>query len=216
MKNKLILSLLIACGVLFSTNAQAQGDQGEQVFTLDAGFSVTGGLIKAVFDDNPTFDSTGTLVPGGSSVSGGPAIVLGWDMGLSERWSIGAIVTTQGWSGDAANSFINSDGNWVDETVNFKLRRNNVSICPKIHYGNGDNVDLYSGLRVGYVFWNSSIESNDPAYNLLEDFASGGRVNFGLTLFGGRFYVNDNLGLNFELNMGAPFLFGAGLNWKLT
>ncbi len=215
MKNKLILSLLIAFGVSFSTSVKAQSDQGEQVLTLHAGFSVTGGLIKAVFSDRIAYDSNGSLISDGSTVKGGPAIVFGYDIGLSERWSIGAIFSTQGWSGDFSNSYIDGDFNWVDESVNFKLRRSNFSICPKIHYGNGDNIDLYSGLRVGYVFWGSSIESEDPGLILLDAYTSGGRINAGLTLFGARFYVNDNLGINMELNMGAPYLFGVGFNWKL-
>lgn len=215
MKNKLILSLLVACAALFSTTANAQQDEGEQVFTLNAGFSVTGGIIKAVFTDEITVDSNGNFVSAESAVKGGPAIVFGYDFGLSERWSIGAILTTQSWSGDYNNSFINNDGNWEDEVIDFKLRRSNFSICPKIHYGNGDNIDLYSGARIGYVFWGSKIESDDPAFTLLDDFASGGRLNFGLTAFGGRFYLNDNLGVNFELNLGAPYLFGAGAVWKL-
>ncbi|MFT5723101.1 MAG: opacity protein-like surface antigen [Bacteroidia bacterium] len=212
---KLLKVIVFAVALLSYTMSNAQGSQGESVLTLHAGFSVTGGLIKAVFNDDIFLDSNGVSQTGTSSVSGGPAIVLGYDFGLSDRWSIGAILTNQSWKGDGSNSFINSSGNVQDEVVTFKLNRSNFSLTPKIHYGNGDNVDLYSGVRIGYVFWGGSIESADPDYNGLGDFDGIGRVNIGLTAFGGRFYFNDHFGASFELNLGAPNILGLGLNYKL-
>jgi len=213
MKNKLILPIMIAVACLcFSSTANAQGDAGEHVFTLDAGFSVTGGLIEAVFETG--IDSNGNVT--NNPINGGPAIVLGYDFGLSERWSIGAILTTQGWSGTDQNTYFDANNNTVTEEISFNLRRNNFSIVPRLHYGNGDNIDLYSGIRIGYVFWTSKIESNDPAYSILDDYASGvGRLNVGIVPFGARFYVTDNIGINFETALGAPYMFGAGLNYKI-
>lgn len=219
MKKTFIISALAVLGlVLFSSNqASAQSESGQSVLSLHTGFSVTGGLIKAVFDSDIDMTDTSSGMTTGylnSSVTGGPAIVAGWDLGLSERWSIGFIASTQGWSGDASYSYLDENNALVNENLTFNLRRNNVSFCPKIHYGNGDNVDLYSGIRIGYVFWSSSWETNDPDFDDFSNF-NAGRPNIGLTAFGGRFYFNDNFGASFELNLGAPNILGLGLNYKL-
>ena len=70
---KLLKFGAFAVALLSFSMANAQGSQGENVFTLHAGFSVTGGLIKAVFTDAEYIDSTGTVQTGTSSVKGGPA-----------------------------------------------------------------------------------------------------------------------------------------------
>lgn len=211
-KSILTLILLITSMVILTPNANAQRESGESVITVDAGFSVVAGLIKAVFNGETITDSaqTGSFT---GKVSGGPAIVFGYDYGLSERWSIGALVSTQGFNGNANWTYIENN-KLVRDEFDFTLRRSNFSISPKIHYGS-DKVDLYTGLRVGYLLWTSKINSADPNFDELDEFAKGGRPTIGLTAIGGRIYATDELAVHFELNLGAPNILGLGLSYTL-
>ena len=77
--------------VILTPKANAQRESGESIITVDAGFSVVGGLIKAIFNGKTFTDSSQTESNSGK-ITGGPAVVLGYDYGLSKRWSIGALV----------------------------------------------------------------------------------------------------------------------------
>ena len=219
MKKLILSTLMVGVAMLLTPNtSHAQENSGESVFTLQAGFSVTGGIIKAVNNVDawsPSDTASGAF--GGTTsadVIGGPAIGVGFDFGLSRRWSIGVLASTQGWAGELGYSYFDDNDNLVDENISMSLRRSSVNLTPKIHYGNGDNIDLYSGVRLGYLFWNGSVESSDPDFDEVDvNFVS--RPTFSLIAFGGRFYMTDNIAVNFELAMGSPYLFGIGANYKL-
>ncbi len=149
-----------------------------------------------------------------SSVSGGRALLLGFDYGLSSRWSLGGFVSTQRRHGSTEFSYEDQSSSIQTETVKFNLRRNSIGFTPKLHYGNKERFDLYSGVRLGWLFWVNSIESESGKFDLFDDIITS-RPFFGLTAFGARVYPTENIGLNFELNLGAPNIIGFGAVVKL-
>lgn len=224
LKNKIMRKNITLCllttilSFFVALKSSAQETAGESVFTLHAGLSSTGGVFKLA--NSAAWKATDTIDGGrrggitSADISGGPAIVVGYDFGLSRRWSIGVIATTQSWKGQFDYAYFNANETLIEETVDVKLRRNNISLTPRIHYGNGGKIDLYSGLRLGAMFWQGSIDVSDPNFNELP-IPFFFRPNLSLIPFGGRFYINDNIAISFELGMGAPYVFGIGGNYKL-
>lgn len=207
---KIIFTALIIGA--FSIITFAQNDKGEKVVGLNVGYSLTGGVIGAVGDADVSGD---TFSVGSINVSTMPAISGTFDFGIGEKFSLGALVSFQGFSGEVNDySFTNANGQTQTESVDFSLNRLNFSIVPRFHYGvKSDNVDLYSGLRLGYILWTGSINTTDESFDLFDSF-QGGRPNVGLILFGGRFYFTDEFGANFELAAGAPHIASVGLNYR--
>jgi hypothetical protein len=77
-----------------------------------------------------------------------------------------------------------------------------------------DKWDLYAGLGLGYYFWNTKLKDDDLG---TFDYSGSGNGGFSIGLHvGGRYFVNDNIGINLELGggtvlagatIGATFLF---------
>jgi hypothetical protein len=207
---KIVLLALIMGALSITTFAQRE--KGEMVAGLNIGYSLTGGLINAVGDNDFSGDSIGV---GSVNVNAIPAISGTFDYGVGEKFSIGALVSFQSFSGEVNNyTYTDLQGQDRTESVDFGLTRLNFSIVPRFHYGvKSDNVDLYSGLRLGYIHWVGNINTTDENFDLLNSF-QGGRPNVGLILFGGRFYFTDEFGANFELAAGAPYIASVGLQYR--
>ncbi|MCB9252541.1 MAG: hypothetical protein H6605_08730 [Flavobacteriales bacterium] len=208
MKSKAII-LLVLLG-LFGYNSQAQNVKGQTVFTLDYGFvNFTKVAIIAAWD-----------LEEDATVKGAGPIVLGADYGLLDRLSVGVQFTTQGIKGTITDyNYVDAQNKIVFETFDYKLRRSQISVIPKFHYlVDNDKVDLYSGLRIGYLIWNKKFDSTDPdfpdsyAYSI-NDFTS--RPTVGIVAFGSRFYFTENFGANVEINIGAPYVICGGVVYKI-
>lgn len=202
-KIPLLLALFISVSVF------GQRDNGESVVGLNVGYSLTGGVIKGI--DNDLTDASEQ----NTNLNVLPAFSLTYDYGFSETISLGILLSLQSFSGDVENySYEDAQGTTVTENVSFGLVRSNISIAPKFHYKlESDNIDLYSGLRMGYIIWNGSAESTDPNFNQFDDF-SGGRFNFGIVPLGARFYFGENFGANFEVAIGAPYIGSVGAQYR--
>lgn len=206
------LNLLIIV-LLISATTFAQRESGEKVASLNIGYSLTGGVIKAL--GNADVTSTDSFGVGSIDMTTTPAISLAFDYGIGEVFSIGAMYSFQSFSGDIKDyTFIDTDGNTKTESVNFGLSRNNIALLPRFHYRiSNDNIDIYSGLRLGYLFWGGNATSTDPDFNEFDDF-QGGRINVGIVPIGGRFYFSDNIGANFEIALGAPYIASVGAQYR--
>lgn len=205
-----ILSLV--CFFTAREVSHAQTSTNEKVVTVDAGLSLVGGIIDVLIGSGEAIDTDTTnnyIEINNSEVSGGRALVVGFDYGISDRWSMGFFMSTQRRHGSTDFTFENDDNQIVTEKVNFNLRRNTIGFSPKIHYGASNRTDLYSGARAGVLFWNNTIESPSGNFDLFNDIVAV-RPIFSLTVFGVRFYPTDYVGLNFELNLGAPNIIGMG------
>jgi len=203
---------LVACISLHCVRANAQTSLGEKVITADAGLSLVGGAMDVIIGSGEEIDldtNNNFFEINNSTISGGRALVLSFDYGLSDRWSIGGFVSTQRRHGSTDFTYQNTDSQLMTEQVDFNLRRNTFGFTTKIHYGKSPRADLYSGARMGVLFWNKTIESNSGQFDVFDDLLQT-RPIFSLTVFGVRFYPTEQIGLNFELNLGAPNIIGLG------
>lgn len=210
MKRFLTISLffLIVPGKSILTFAQTTS--GESVITSDIGFSVVGAALKTFVDGKSFKDSFDRVTVG---INSKPAVVLSYDYGLSDMWSIGMVASSQQLYGDLDYAYtLNNE--LREGVVPYTMRRNNISFSTKVHYGGNERVDFYSGLRVGMIFWGINIDTNDDRLDVLTKFTFT-RPNFSFTALGGRAYLTDHIACHFEFNLGAPNLVGAGLSVKL-
>lgn len=197
-------------------NAKAQSFHNEKVVSLNVGYTIVGGLVRTVLRNHDNKDSMlaeDNSIFNNFEVTNTRAIILGFDYGISETWSLGGIIATQKWYGTADYQFKNIKGEDIQEEIDFTLRRSNISFCPKVHYGSSSHSDLYSGIRVGFLLWNNKIVTSDETFNKFSKLAIS-RPNFSFTVIGARVYVNNHIGANFEFNLGAPNVIGFGLNYK--
>jgi len=118
-----------------------------------------------------------------------------------------------------------------------KLTRANYSGRILYHYGNFKNVDIYSGVRIGYTMWSleASIHTPDidptvvipgvaeyldwlnvkiPGMDLDAPKLSMGFIAPQVVLFGCRYYFNDYIGINTELTVGSPHYISGGLSLR--
>jgi hypothetical protein len=206
MKNILTLSIL----VFSSFMSMAQREANEKVFSINIGRSFTAAIVNSV---GPFLQDSGILQ--GYSYNSRPNISITGDIGLSEKWSIGILLANQFFSGTLLGyTYPTFDGNVVTENVSYRMNRNNISLTPKFHYNlKSDKIDMYLGWRIGYVFWNNKFETTQLNFNPFG--LTFGRPNIGFVPFGVRLYASENLGGNFELAFGAPYIVSFGLQYRL-
>lgn len=210
MKNKIGLLFTLAL-FLFGSKSFSQTEKGQTVISASYGFSAVRGVVKTLW--------LADLIE--ASVNGIGTAAAGVDYGLTNKFSIGANYATQSISGTATNVdwFLFSDTSNHIETFNYAMRRTHISITPKIHYiTDNEKLDIYSGLRIGYVIWNKKFESKDPGfpenYNLAMNTLKN-RVSVGIIALGARYYFNPNFGASIELNVGPPYIFSIGAVYKI-
>ena len=139
-----------------------------------------------------------------------PTIALTYDFALTDNFSIGVAGAYQNVSGEFTNEYFDENLNLQNEVATTKVSRLNIALRPLFHYGNGDKLDLYSGLRVGYLIRNVKTETKDEALNVLDDL-DGNRFALGLVPFGMRYFFTDNLGVNMDIQVGTPYVVSGGI-----
>ncbi len=201
---------LITIAFLCSFGVFAQNEAGEKVLSLNIGYSLTGGLLNNLSSADATSGDFTSI-----ESSGTPAIAIAFDYGIGQVFSIGAMYSFQQFSGDIRDyNFTDLNGADRTESINYSLTRSNLSILPRLHYKlKTDKVDLYSGFRIGYIFWGTDIQTTDPSFDVLDGF-NGGRLNVGVVPIGTRFYFNENFGGNIELAIGAPYIASIGAQYR--
>lgn len=203
MKNLNLLAVIaIAVSLLFATEGKAQL-KGQSVAGFHIGQSLTGALVRSAED---------VLATGSVDIGGTPALQLAYDYGLTDWFSLGAAFSFQTFGFDYTGyEFVNSDNMLVTEDFTARTSRMTAALRPLFHYGNkGGKLDLYSGLRLQYVFWSGSNDSSDPTFEVA-DF-TGGRPGVGIIPFGLRYFFTDNIGAGVELMWGAPYLASINVN----
>lgn len=197
MKNKLfLLSLAVVC---MSSAVKAQNEEGQSVVTLGAGYSLVNNIVKSGLE---TYSDV--------NVKSVPTIALTYDYGLTDNFSLGVAAAYQSVSGEFTNTYFDNNLDLQTETAKSSFSRMNIAIRPLFHYGGSDKLDLYSGLRVGMLFRNSEVESEQENIDLFGDL-SGSRVSIGIVAFGMRYFVSDNIGINMDLQVGTPYIMSAGV-----
>lgn len=185
-----ILALFLSFGT-----ASAQTLSGESVISANAGFSLAGALFGLADID------------GNVDASAPPALQFSYDYAITEKLSLGGGLSYQKFGlaytdyGDAMEDF------------DVRLSRFNLALRGLFHYGGQEQVDMYSGLRLGLSNWSVKGGTSDPDYEPPK--ANGITIAPQLILFGIRAYVAGNLGLNAELGVGGPHFFTVGLNYRI-
>ncbi|MGB0850827.1 MAG: hypothetical protein ACPGTP_06240 [Bacteroidia bacterium] len=201
--------LLLAALSLY-LSSYSQTSSGEKVIGVHTGFSLTG----------VTFKGVGSLLSDSSNgqyeFSNLPAIAFSFDYGVSDQFSLGLLVSSQQFKGNIrGRTFRGLDDSLRIESFDFQLNRIYIGLSSKYHWPNqNEQLDLYSGLRGGFVFWSNEINTQDPFFDVLEEF-SGGRPTLAVVPIGGNYYFTDSFGANFELALGAPHVVSLGLQLKL-
>ena len=207
-KYYLFVSVLIIGSTSF-----AQHKKEQKLVSVRLGFSGTGLLIKAI--GKADLFSKDSFSVGNISTSKRPAISAAFDFSLTDRLSLGGIFSHQVFSGEI-NDYKGVVGGktFVINHIDFKLKRTYIGAIPKIHWAvKNEDFDFYSGVRVGYLLWTSDVNVNEHDFKALDAF-KGGRIALGIVPLGANLYLNQNLGLNAEISVGAPYIFGIGINYR--
>lgn len=220
---KRCLSLGIA--ICFTFGLFAQNDTYKHTFHVGAG--LTGiGLLLNLADDVDLADATFDLESEDITDASGrfmgnatPAIQFNYDYGLVKWLSLGAGVSYQRLGFDFTD-FNYTDGGGQSNQVgdlNIDANRLNLTLRTLFHYGNSDKIDMYSGFRLGITSWGLNVDASDPdVEDDLQTSPFAGIVPTGQIIpFALRAYLNENLGISFELGIGAPHAIALGVNYRM-
>lgn len=200
---KKFISIFTIC-ILFQflnvNNAKAQKETGQIAVGAGVGWSLTGGVVKLFSDGeinvSPVWNGT-------------------VDYGLTDNFSMGAAFGYQTFKLFFDNNqYVNNANILVSEDVKWTFSRMNIALRPLFHFGRNEDLDMYTGLRVGIIKWGDSHDSSDP--NFEDGYAITFQGTFGFqALFGMRVYFSDMIGMHFEAGLGAPFLIEGGISLRL-
>ena len=218
MKNYYTLLLLLV--LTFGGNQyKAQESQGE--FVVTAGAGVSGGVLIFKGLINVALQEEGLEKLRATPIINGMA-----DYAITDNFSMGAAYsynhlkwndnyTSVSYVYDSTNTVV-VDSTVTTQTGFVRFTRQNIGIRPLFHFGNGDDLDMYAGARLGFSMWNASYEYNDGANNSDSGITPKTSVFSVQALFGIRKYFNDNFGLNFEIGIGnSPYFIGGGVNFRI-
>lgn len=198
MKKTTLLFAICALLIGTSNNADAQKYKGESVVTLGAGYSFVGALFDAVSTD----------------ATAAPAILVMYDYAIGDKFTLGAAFSYQSMGYSFDNTYYSTANVPMTEVVEFKYARMNFGIRPLFHFGNNDDMDWYTGLRIGYQTWAVSNDSNDPFYidgDEAIEVLSRPTVQ---PLLGARYFFTENIGVNLEVGLGSPYVAMVGANFR--
>jgi hypothetical protein len=204
--NHIVSICLILILAVMSSHAKAQSDMppNPNIVSVNGGISLTSVLLK-------------TLLNGDSvkyEYSSSPALVINYDRFVTNWLSIGAGFARQSMS---IKFYDYIDNNNVLQTGDFNadFKRSHVHLKALATWAKPKG-DLYAGLRLGYLWYKSdlSFEKRDlKVLNKVDKLLQVGRPSLGIPI-GGRYFISDNIGLNAEINLGAPFIISGGLSFR--
>lgn len=194
-------------------------------------FSLFNANLEGLANDSIKFTSAG--------LSNVPTIGFAWDYGVSRRFSIGVAGSySQAKVSTTDLEVRNKNTGGFDKLGNFAITVPRTTFAARflLHYGNKGRIDCYSGLRLGVGLWSVKLAADlDP--EVLTRVVDGVEGELGqdlpafltdkvkakvpfvlpqvqLIVFGLRGYVTNNIGLNFELAAGSPYVAALGLNYR--
>lgn len=206
----LITSILL----VYSAMCLAQMHTEKVRIGLQVGSSTARRTIKSL--NNETYPVLNEAINYATETNSRPVWALSMDYSYSDKISFGILMSRQQLSGDFSQyTFLPIGGNaTIVEEVTFELKRRYVGAVTKYHWNtNTDNIELYTGLRVGYVQWKRKIETSDPNFNALDQ-KTAGRPAIGIVPLGLKFYILDGLGISSELAIAAPYFINIGAVYK--
>jgi outer membrane immunogenic protein len=144
--------------------------------------------LITVYSQNPQ-DKRNQLNAGIGLSEWGIPVYVGLDFGIHRDLSFGIEGSFRSYNQNYTGSRYNSSIIGLSGNMNYHFNR--ILEIPR-------NWDFYAGLNLGYYIWSTS--SNYPG-NGSSGLGLGGQI-------GGRYYINNNFGLNLEVGGGNAFTGG--------
>ncbi len=203
--------------ILISISAFAQSDEHKVIVGFHTGYSPVSlleNIITGINVENSRDNIDASLTP---------ALQLTADFSLNRFVSLGLAVSHQTVSIDATDfNFIDIDTG-LDRIATFQttFRRSQVAIRSLYHYVNSEKIDLYSGLRLGWVTRSFNDFEGEDIEGITEEIFNpdtrpspfiGGAFSFSITAFGMRYFFADNIGAGFEINLVNPYIANVGIS----
>ena len=189
------------------------GVKGKIMVNAGIGLNGTRSFLRLQYNDFSTFDSVNTSgAPTITSSSQIPLINVGVDYGFARRFSVGAAFGYQSikLNANAASNGIEGTDTWT---------RFHMAVRGDYYIVANENLNLYTGLKVGYNIYNvkSTYSAIFPNYisnlksNVPGPLTTGFQAHFGFSYF-----FNGMIGFNTEVGLaiGGPYYFAAGLGFK--
>lgn len=148
-----------------------------------------------------------------------PSFGLQYDYAVRKWFSIGfsGSFNTFGSSADQITVTDDETGDTYTGSYNLDFFRTNLAVRPLFHYGNDGRIDMYSGFRLGASIWSGKFEADgeleaDDVFGSVR--GTGAIPAIQIILFGMRGYVTENVGIGFELGIGAPHYAALQANYR--
>ncbi|MFY8127186.1 MAG: OmpW family outer membrane protein [Chitinophagaceae bacterium] len=151
--------------------------------------------IKAWVGFSPTLTAGGSGF--GFSTNNSTPLALSYELGVSDRLSVGAYV------GTASSSFVDQDGDGFKNTYLVFGARGSY------HFATSDKFDPYVGLMIAYN--NVKVSTLGSGAGMFGTAAVSGILPGGY--LGANYYFTDNIGLNAEVGYGVS-LVSLGVSFK--
>ncbi len=178
----------------------AQNDSIRHTVSVNAGASLAGVVIR-FFDVNDSILTASY-----------PVAQLNYDFGVKKWFSLGLATSYQQFNLTYTDyHFFDESYGLISQNISAKLSRINIAARALFHYGNSGNVDMYSGVRLGYTQWKLTTDYSEVFKP--EDFKLG-LFAPQLVLFGFRGYFTEHIGAGAEFCIGSPHYLSAGLNYR--
>ena len=206
MKKSLLLTLMLAFGIVFQS--QAQNEDYRINVALSGNYTFTGSVLSGIVE---TAQINGANIKEKSL----PSLQVTADYGISDWFSVGLAASYQKLGFEATgNTYTDANGMQVTENYEYDFKRSSVALRPLFHFANDEKLDMYSGLRVGFFNAKGTSTSNDPDFNDDEDFDFDdvSKITISIVAYGVRYYFTDNIGVGFELNIGRPYVTSFSVN----
>ncbi len=214
------ISWIILCILVSSTlraqkkNTQAKvkplkvDEKGKAVAAINVGLSATGVFYEALERDTVTIKYTTSVKP---------ALQGTLDYFLSNKVTIGFFFSVQSFRIDISHWEFDSTNHRSVDDLQAKLRRSYIGGKLLYHFKNTEKIDIYSGIRVGVLFWNKKLPSTDPNFvtSLNNEFLMINRPSIGIVPIGIRVKFAPQIAANLELNACAPHIFSFGVSYTL-
>ena len=204
MKLKSFFVLALTFCFFLPQETQAQSEEYPVNIGVDISASAAGFALNFIGNAIETI-GTGTA---NISYTSTPGIQATVDYGINKWFSLGVAGYYQSFNGTIPDY---NDGITTFDEAKISIQRYNVGLRPLFHYGNQPQLDMYSGLRLGYTGWEfASDELSEADLDAIRLSRAGFRVQ--LIAFGIRGYFNEWLGLGMEVALGSPHYLMGGVN----
>jgi len=193
---KILLGLGVVA-LLSTTSVQAQNEKGQMAISVGAGQSLFGNFFSS-FDDVKTT----------------PVINGMFDFAVSDVVSMGLGLSFQSSAYNDTWSYFDANNNMITEDITLTTTKINAGVRINFHYARGiDNLDMYSGMRIGYSNWSFKNDSSDPLYDAGLSITI--PVAMQIVPFAMRYYFTDMIGLHLETGLIGPYFIAGGVSLKM-